>query len=117
MSIESWMTPEEVADLAAHASAVIDAALVGTDLSREVFWPPSARATTPPTTIRRSAGPAQCRAGPVTVQMDADSEPSPALVAPAIAAAEIPRGLSRLTADQSTALVAGCLAVVPSRVH
>ena len=38
MSIESWMTPEEVADLAAHASAVIDAALVGTDLSREVFW-------------------------------------------------------------------------------
>lgn len=38
MAIESWMNPDEVADLAAHATAMVDAALVGTDLSRDAFW-------------------------------------------------------------------------------
>ncbi|MET0368330.1 MAG: hypothetical protein ABW058_09195 [Methylobacterium sp.] len=90
MSIESWMTPEEVADLAAHASAVIDAALVGTDLSREVFWAAVRKGYNTPYNDppKRRALPNAVPA-PVTVQMDADSEPSPALVAPAIAAAEI----------------------------
>ncbi len=38
MAIESWMKPDEVPDLAAHATAMVDAALVGTDLSRDAFW-------------------------------------------------------------------------------
>jgi hypothetical protein len=38
MAIESWMNPDEVPDLAAHATAMVDAALVGTDLSGDVFW-------------------------------------------------------------------------------
>ena len=38
MAIESWMNPDEVPDLAAHATAMVDAALVGTDLARDMFW-------------------------------------------------------------------------------
>lgn len=92
MSIESWMTPEEVADLAAHASAVIDAALVGTDLSREAYWaavrkgyntpyndPPKRRAL--PNAVPAPAG--------LSAQADPATEPSPGVVVAAIAAAEI----------------------------
>ncbi len=60
MAIESWMNPDEVADLAAHATAMVDAALVGTDLSRTRSGRASARATTPPTTTapKKAAAPA-----------------------------------------------------------
>ena len=38
MPIESWTVPEDAHDLAAHAKAMIDAALVGTDLGRDAYW-------------------------------------------------------------------------------
>ena len=92
MSIESWMTPEEVADLAAHASAVIDAALVGTDLSREAYWAAVRKGYNTPYN-----DPPKRRASPVavtvpvelTVQTDVAAEPSPTHVVPSVAAAEI----------------------------
>lgn len=87
MSIESWMKPEEVADLAAHASAVIDAALVGTDLSREAYWAAVRKGYNTPYNDppRRRAATAAVQ---VEVQIKADAV-SPVLVAPAVAAAEL----------------------------
>lgn len=38
MPIESWTKPEDAPALAAHATAMIDAALVGTPLAREAYW-------------------------------------------------------------------------------
>ncbi|MDP4025324.1 hypothetical protein Q8W71_22080 [Methylobacterium sp. NEAU 140] len=38
MPIESWTTQEETPDLAAHATAMIDAALVGKPLARDAYW-------------------------------------------------------------------------------
>lgn len=38
MPIESWTKPEEASDLAARATAMIDAALVGTGLAPDCYW-------------------------------------------------------------------------------
>lgn len=38
MPIESWTKPEETPDLAARATAMIDAALVGTGLAPDCYW-------------------------------------------------------------------------------
>lgn len=38
MPVDSWTPPEETPALAASASAMIDAALTGTGLSRETYW-------------------------------------------------------------------------------
>ena len=38
MPVESWLNPEDVPDLAAHATAMIDAALTGSGLTRESYW-------------------------------------------------------------------------------
>lgn len=38
MPVDSWTLPEETPALAASASAMIDAALTGTGLSRETYW-------------------------------------------------------------------------------
>jgi hypothetical protein len=38
MPVESWLNPEDVPDFAARATAMIDAALVGSDLAREAYW-------------------------------------------------------------------------------
>ena len=38
MPIESWTNPADDPHLAAHATAMIDAALVGTGLAREAYW-------------------------------------------------------------------------------
>lgn len=90
MSIESFMKPEEVADLAAHATAMIDAALVGTDLSRDAYWAAVRKGYNTPYN-----DPPKRRAVPgavpveVTVSADVAAEPSPGLVVPAIAVAEI----------------------------
>lgn len=92
MSIESWMTPEEVADLAAHASAVIDAALVGTDLSREAYWAAVRKGYNTPYNDppkRKASVPHNAVPVPVPGTAEAVAEPSPTLVVPAIAAAEI----------------------------
>lgn len=38
MPVESWLNPEDVPDCAAHATAMIDAALTGSGLTRDCFW-------------------------------------------------------------------------------
>ncbi|MFD0935150.1 hypothetical protein ACFQ12_08130, partial [Methylobacterium trifolii] len=38
MPLESWTDPEEAPALAATATAMIDAALVGSGLTREDYW-------------------------------------------------------------------------------
>ena len=38
MLVESWLSPEDVPDFAAHATAMIDAALTGSGLTREAYW-------------------------------------------------------------------------------
>lgn len=38
MPVESWTKPEETPALAATATAMIDAALVGSGLSRDAYW-------------------------------------------------------------------------------
>lgn len=38
MPVESWLNQEEVPDFAAHATAMIDAALIGSGLTRESYW-------------------------------------------------------------------------------
>ncbi|WP_246689965.1 hypothetical protein [Methylobacterium sp. WL7] len=38
MPVESWLKPDEVPDLAARATAMIDAALTGSGLTRETYW-------------------------------------------------------------------------------
>ena len=38
MLVESWLNPEDVPDFAAHATAMIDAALTGSGLTREAYW-------------------------------------------------------------------------------
>lgn len=86
MSIESWMKPEDVADLAAHATAMIDAALVGTDLSREVFWAAVRKGYNTPYNDppRRRSAPAVVEIDPVAVD-----EAAPVVVSPALAVAEL----------------------------
>ncbi len=38
MPVESWLNPEDVPDFAAHATAMVDAALTGSGLTRESYW-------------------------------------------------------------------------------
>ncbi|MCJ2008509.1 hypothetical protein [Methylobacterium sp. J-092] len=38
MPVESWTKPEETPALAATATAMIDAALVGSGLARDAYW-------------------------------------------------------------------------------
>lgn len=89
MSIESFMKPEEVADLAAHATAMIDAALVGTDLSRDAYWAAVRKGYNTPYNDppRRRATPAAvvvADIAPVPVE-----EAAPVVVSPAAAVTEL----------------------------
>lgn len=38
MPVESWIDPQETAELAASATATIDAALAGREIAREAYW-------------------------------------------------------------------------------
>jgi hypothetical protein len=87
MAIESWLNPDEVTDLAAHASAMIDAALVGTDLSRDVYWAAVRKGYNTPYNDpprRKAAAPAVTEVIPVVL-----GEAASAVVAPVHVAAEI----------------------------
>lgn len=88
MSIESWMKPEEVADLAAHASAMIDAALVGTALSRDAYWAAVRKGYNTPYNDPPRRAPAPAAIG-VTVHPADVAEVTPMVVSPAAAVAEL----------------------------
>jgi len=38
MTVESWIKPDEAPEMAASATAMIDAALVGSGLARDAYW-------------------------------------------------------------------------------
>jgi hypothetical protein len=68
MPVESWLNPEDVPDFAAHAAAMIDAALTGSGLTRETYWAAVRKGYNTPYNDppRRRAAPAQPpAAGPV----------------------------------------------------
>jgi hypothetical protein len=68
MPVESWLNPEDVPDFAAHATAMIDAALTGSGLTRETYWAAVRKGYNTPYNDppRRRAAPAQPpAAGPV----------------------------------------------------
>ncbi len=81
MAIESWLNPDEVADLAAHASAMIDAALVGTDLARDSYWAAVRKGYNTPYN-----DPPRRKPAPIPVIL---SEDTPAVITPVHIAAEI----------------------------
>ncbi len=84
MVIESSLNPDEVADLAAHASAMIDAALVGTDLARDAYWAAVRKGYNTPYNDPPRRKPAPIPVIPVIL-----SEDTPAVVTPVHIAAEI----------------------------
>lgn len=87
MAYESWIDPDDVADLAAHATAMVDAALVGTDLSRDVFWAAVRKGyNTPYNDPPRRTGPATLAAEVIPVVLESDVPP---VVAPVVIAAEL----------------------------
>ncbi|MCJ2019308.1 hypothetical protein MKK84_18005 [Methylobacterium sp. E-065] len=69
MPVESWLQPEEVSDLAARATAMIDAALTGSGLTREVYWAAVRKGYNTPYNDppRKQAVPAQPNAVPMAI--------------------------------------------------
>ena len=69
MPVESWLQPEEVPDLAARATAMIDAALTGSGLTRESYWAAVRKGYNTPYNDppRRRAAPAQPNAVPSVI--------------------------------------------------
>ncbi|MCJ2136544.1 hypothetical protein MKK69_21245 [Methylobacterium sp. J-026] len=69
MHVESWLKPDEVPDLAARATAMIDAALTGSDLARDCYWAAVRKGYNTPYNDppRKRAAPAQPNAVPCPV--------------------------------------------------
>ena len=91
MPVESWLKPDEVPELAARATAMIDAALTGSGLTRETYWSAVRKGYNTPYNDppRKRPAPAQPNAVtlPATVQAVApDAVPVPAAVIAALAA-------------------------------
>ena len=89
MSVESWLKPDEVPDLAARATAMIDAALTGSGLTRETYWSAVRKGYNTPYNDppRKRAAPAQPNAvTPAAAQAEpAATVPVPAAVIAALA--------------------------------
>ena len=88
MPVESWLQPEEVPDLAARATAMIDAALTGSGLTRETYWFAVRKGYNTPYNDppRKRAAPAQPNAVPATVDEAAQPVAAAAVVIAAQAA-------------------------------
>ena len=90
MPVESWLKPEEVPELAARATAMIDAALTGSGLTRDTYWSAVRKGyNTPyndPPRKRPPAQPSAVAASPVVSSAVADAVPVPAAVIAALAA-------------------------------
>ncbi len=92
MAIESWMNPDEAGDLAAHASAMIDAALVGTELSRDAYWAAVRKGYNTPYNDpprRKAAAPVPVVSIGEEIVTAGDHGDAPPVVSPALAAAEL----------------------------
>lgn len=82
MPIESWTKPEDAPGLAAHATAMIDAALVGTALAREAYWAAVRKGYNTPYNdpTRKPVAPARTEAvatAPTTAETAPESPPLP----------------------------------------
>ncbi|MEL6062016.1 MULTISPECIES: hypothetical protein [unclassified Methylobacterium] len=88
MPVESWLKPEEVPDLAARATAMIDAALTGSGLTRESYWAAVRKGYNTPYNDppRRRAVPAQPNAVPAAIGEAVEPVASAAVVIAAQAA-------------------------------
>jgi hypothetical protein len=88
MPIESWTAQEDTPDLAAHATAMIDAALVGTDLSRDAYWAAVRKGYNTPYNDppRRRAEPAVVAMPELVVEVVLAAEPLPVAALAAVAA-------------------------------
>ncbi|CAM3193669.1 hypothetical protein [Methylobacterium mesophilicum] len=90
MPVESWLKPDEVPDLAARATAMIDAALTGSGLTRETYWSAVRKGYNTPYNDppRKRPAPAQPNAvTPAAAQAEpADTVSVPAAVIAALAA-------------------------------
>ena len=80
MLVESWLNPEDVPDFAAHATAMIDAALTGSGLTREAYWSAVRKGYNTPYNDPPRKDPARLRAAPtqpnlVAATIDAVVEP------------------------------------------
>ena len=88
MPVESWLRPEEVSDLAARATAMIDAALTGSGLTREAYWAAVRKGYNTPYNDppRRQAVPAQPNAVPMAIGETVEQVAAAAVVIAAQAA-------------------------------
>jgi hypothetical protein len=91
MPVESWLNPEDVPDFAAHATAMVDAALTGSGLTREAYWAAVRKGyntpyNDPPRKEAVRAAPAQPNAIPAPVAIPAPTVAVPAAVIAARAA-------------------------------
>ena len=84
MPVESWINPDETPDMAASATAMIDAALTGSGLAREAYWAAVRKGyNTPYNDPPRKASPVAAAA------ISVSDEAVPVAVLAAVAAAEI----------------------------
>jgi hypothetical protein len=88
MPVESWLNTENVPDFAAHATAMIDAALTGSGLTRESYWAAVRKGYNTPYNDppRSRAAPAQPNAIAVPSGQALEPLPVPAGVMAALAA-------------------------------
>jgi hypothetical protein len=88
MPVESWLKPEEVPDLAARATAMIDAALTGSGLTRDTYWAAVRKGYNTPYNDppRRRAAPVQPNAVPGPLAQSVEPVAVPAVVIAAQAA-------------------------------
>lgn len=80
MPVESWLNPEDVPDFAAHDTAMIDAALTGSGLTRESYWAAVRKGYNTPYNDppRKRAAPAQPDAIAVSAGQAVEPLPVPA---------------------------------------
>jgi hypothetical protein len=88
MPVESWLNPEDVPDFAAHATAMVDAALTGSGLTRESYWAAVRKGyntpyNDPPRKEAVRAAPAQPNAIPAPVAIPAPIAAAEPLAVPA----------------------------------
>ena len=80
MPVENWLNPEDVPDYAAHATAMIDAALTGSGLTRDSYWAAVRKGYNTPYNDPPRKDPVPMRAG--SAQPNAIATPAGTVVEP-----------------------------------
>lgn len=98
MPVESWLDPEDVTAFAAHATAMIDAALTGSGLTRDCYWSAVRKGYNTPYNDPPRREPAHARAAPA--QPNAIAAPA----APAVEPIAVPAAVIAARASEARAL-------------